>query len=163
VQTELAHFATEKINKRFNINASIKQLALGLDGSVLLKNVSVIDDRGNVLMDTERIHTNILDIQLMLYGQLYFGNTEFENLDFHIHTYKGDTETNLDKFIDTFDDGEKGSGKFFMSIKKIRVTNGSFSIIDENAEHPKTLDFSELSGMVENSKRSFIFVGATAK
>jgi len=150
VQTELAHYATEKINKQFNINASIKQVAVGLDGSVLLKNVKVLDDRKNVLANTERLHTNILDFQLLLYGQLYFGSTELENLDFHIRKYKGDTLTNLDKFIETFDDGQKGSGKFYMNIEHLKVTNGSFSIVDDNLPNAKSVDFTKMSGLVDH-------------
>lgn len=150
VQTEIAHYATQKINKQFNINTHIEKIAIGLDGRVLLKNVSVIDDRNNTLAKTERLYTNILDFQLLLNGQLYFGKTELENLQFHIRKYKNDTLTNLDKFIATFDDGKKGSGKFLMNIGHLTLKNGDFSIVDENHVNPTSVKFTGINGVLDH-------------
>lgn len=149
VQTEIAHYATQRINERFHINTQIEKVAVGLDGRVLLKNVSVLDDRENTLAYTERLFTNILDFQQLLSGQLYFGETELQNLDFHIVKYKNDTLTNLDKFIATFDDGKEGSGKFLMSIKHLKMKNGNFSVIDYNHPNPTSVQFTNINGILD--------------
>jgi len=150
VQTAIAQFATKKINEQFNINTSIGLVAIRIDGSVALKNVRVLDDHDNILGKSRTIRTNILDFNKLIEGQLFFGSTKLENLDFHIHTYKGDTISNLDKFIAVFDDGKPGSGKFLMKINHIEVTDGNFSITDDNAKTPKSLDFTNLNGALDN-------------
>lgn len=150
VQTKIAQYATEKINKQFKIDSSIGQVAIGIDGNVLLKDVVVLDDHKNILGKTVRLHTNILDFKNLINGQLFFGSTELEKLDFHIRTYKGDSLTNLDKFIAVFDDGKPGSGKFLMKIKHIEVIEGKFSIINENAKNQKSIDFKNLNGALDN-------------
>src|SRR5690606_38968245 len=150
IQSEIARFATEKINKQFNIDTHIHQVAITIDGSVVLKHVLIFDDHNNTLAKIDRMHTNILDFNKLTEGQLYFGSTALENLDFHIRTYKNDSLSNLDKFIAVFDDGQPGSGKFFMSIKNIEVFNGNFSVHNENNPNPVAVDFKELNGAVEN-------------
>jgi len=150
IQSEIARYATEKINHQFNIDSSIYQVAIGIDGSVVLKNVKVFDDRKNTLASVDRLHTDILDFKKLTDGQLYFGSTELENLQFHIHTYKGDTLSNLDKFIATFDDGKPGKGKFFMSISNIEVTDGAFSVQNDNNANPVAVNFTNLNGSVDN-------------
>lgn len=150
IQSEIARYATEKINDKLKIDASIYQVAISIDGSVILKDVRIFDDHKNVLGNVERLHTNILDFKKLTEGQLYFGSTELEKLNFHIHTYKNDTLSNLDKFIATFDDGKPGSGKFFMSIDHIEVTDGSFSVKNDNNTNPVAVDFTNLNGEVEH-------------
>jgi len=150
VQTALAHFATKKVNEKFNIHTSIGLVSIRIDGAVNLKNVKVIDDHHNTLGDIKNIQTDILDFKNLIEGRLFFGSTKLKDLDFYIHTYKGDTISNLDKFIHVFDDGQPGSGKFLMKVKHIEVINGHFSIIDDNAKHPKSIDFSELNGALDN-------------
>ena len=150
MQTEIAHYATQRINERFHINTYIDKIAIGLDGRVLLKDVSVIDDHQQTLAKTERLYTNILDFQQLLNGQLYFGSTELENLDFHIVKYKNDSLTNLDKFIATFDDGNEGSGKFLMNIAHLKLKNGNFSVKDYNHPNPTSVAFSNIHGNLDD-------------
>jgi len=150
VQTAIAQYASKKINEEFNMNTSIGMVALRIDGNVILKNVSVRDDHENILGKIGKLHTNILDFSKLIEGQLFFGSTKIEKLDFHIHTYKGDSISNLDKFIAVIDDGKPGTGKFLMKINHIEVENGNFSITDDNNKNPKTLDFTNLNGSLDN-------------
>lgn len=150
IQSEIARYATEKINTKLKIDSSIHQVAINIDGSVILKNIKVFDDHKNTLASVDYMHTNILDLKKLTEGQLYFGSTALEKLDFHIHTYKNDTLSNLDKFIQVFDDGKPGTGKFFMSIKNIEVTEGSFSVKNDNNKNATAVDFKNLNGSVEN-------------
>ncbi len=149
VQTEIAHYATEKVNKHFNIRTSIGQVAIQLNGSVLLKQVHVLDDHNNDLAFIDRLYTNIGDFKQLTEGKLLFGSTELEDTHFHIRKYKGDTLTNLDKFIAVFDDGKPGDGKFFMKIDDLELTNGQFSITDDNTGNTP-IDFNEMNGSLNN-------------
>lgn len=149
IQTEIAHYATHKINKQFNIRTSIGQVAIQLDGTVLLKKVHVLDDHDNDLAYIDRLYTDIIDFKQLTEGKLLFGSTELQDVDFFIHKYKGDTLTNLDKFITVFDDGTPGSGKFFMKIDHLELTNGRFSITDDNTGN-NPINFTEMNGAMNN-------------
>ena len=149
VQTEVAHYATERINKHFNIRTSIGQVAIQLDGSVLLKQVHVLDDHNNDLAFIDRLYTNIGDFKQLTEGKLLFGSTELQDTRFFIHTYEGDTLTNLDKFIAVFDDGQPGDGSFFMKINHLELTNGHFRITDDNTGNTP-IDFKKMNGSLNN-------------
>ncbi len=145
VQTELAHYATTRINDQFNIRTSIGQVAVQLDGSVLLKKVHILDDRNNDLAYIDRLYTDITDFKQLTEGKLLFGSTEIQDVNFFIHKYKGDSLTNLDKFIAVFDDGKPGSGKFLMKIDHLDLTNGRFKVTDDNTGNTP-IDFKEMNG-----------------
>ena len=149
VQTELAHYATEKINKHFNIRTSIGQVAIQLNGKVLLKQIHVLDDHNNDLALIDHLYTNIGDFKQLTNGKLLFERAELDDVNFFIHKYKGDTLTNLDKFIAVFDNGKPGSGKFFMKIDRLQMTNGHFKITDDNTGNTP-VDFQEMNGSLNN-------------
>lgn len=149
VQTELAHYATEKINEKFNIRTSIGQVAIQLNGNVLMKQVHVLDDRNNDLALIKKLYTNISDFKQLTEGHLLFGDTEIDDVDFFIRKYKGDSLTNLDKFIAAFDDGKPGSGKFLMKINHLELTNGRFKITDDNTGN-NPINFKEMNGTLNN-------------
>ena len=71
VQTAIAQYASKKINEEFNMNTSIGMVALRIDGNVILKNVSVRDDHKNTLGKIGKLHTNILDFNKLINGQLF--------------------------------------------------------------------------------------------
>ena len=149
IQTEIAHYATQRINEQFNIRTAIGQVAIQLDGTVLLKKVHVLDDHNNDLAYIDRLYTDIVDFKQLTDGKLLFGSTEIQDVDFFIHKYKGDSLTNLDKFIAVFDDGTPGSGKFFMKIDHLELTNGRFSITDDNTGN-NPVNFTEMNGSMNN-------------
>jgi len=149
VQTEIAHYATKKINEEFNIRTSIGQVAIQLDGRVLLKKVHVLDDRNNDLAYIEQLVTNLASFKQLTEGKLLFGNTELHDTRFYIHTYKGDSLNNLDKFIAVFDDGQPGDGSFYMKIDHLELVNGHFRITDENTANTP-IDFKEMHGSLED-------------
>src|SRR5690606_2062751 len=149
VQTSLARFATGKINEKFDIKTNISTVSIDLSGTVKLGDVWVKDDQDSILMKVDNLQTNILDVRSLVGGQLFFGNTKVNNLDFHITTYQNDTISNLDKFIAVFDDGSEGEGNFLMKIDNIKVSNGNFSIKDYNKPNPESVDFTGINGEVE--------------
>jgi len=149
VQTSLARFATGKINEKFDIKTNINTVSIDLSGTVKLGDVWVKDDQDSILMKVDNLQTNILDVRSLVGGQLFFGNTKVNNLDFHITTYQNDTISNLDKFIAVFDDGSGGEGNFLMKIDNIKVSNGNFSIKDYNKPNPESVDFTGINGEVE--------------
>ena len=150
VQTKIAHYFTEKINKDFGTDIYIDQVEVTLFGSVQLKKVIIKDDHKDTLIYSARINTSILDTKKLLDGKLIFGNIIANNLTLKIKTYKNDKDSNLDKFVAAFDDGKKSSGKFLMTSKKIKLIDSRFIKIDENATIKKEVDFTNLNAIVTN-------------
>ena len=149
IQTEIAHYATTRINEQFNIRTSIGQVAIQLDGTVLMKKVHILDDHNNDLAYIDRLYTDVTDFKQLTEGKLLFGSTELQDVNFFIHTYKGDTLSNLDKFVAVFDDGKPGSGNFLMKINHLDLTNGNFKITNDNT-NTSAVDFKELNGSLDN-------------
>lgn len=159
IQSDIAQFVTKKINERYGINIQINKVAIFVDGTVVLKNVNVWDDRDNTFVRVDRLNTFIIDFKKMMDGSLYFGETSLENVEFNIRTYKNDTTSNLDKFVATFDDGKEGSGKFYMSIKKLQAKNLDFTIVDDNNAQPVSVALNDINGELEN----FLIKGSKIK
>ena len=151
VQTKIAQYATEKINARYKTDISIDQIALTVFGGVKMRNVLIRDHHKDTLIYAGRITTTILDFSKMTSGDLLFGNLRADKLLFFMKTYKGETDTNLDRFIADFDSGGKPSDKhFLMQAKNVHLTNSHFLLIDENRENPKEADFSYLNSDVSD-------------
>src|SRR5690606_19085308 len=64
--------------------------------------------------------------------------------------YKGESDSNLDRFIQLFDDGKPSSGKFLMKADNLYVTNGRFVLTDYNLENPIQLKLSRLGASIED-------------
>ena len=144
VQTKIAHYATDKLNEKYKTNINVDQVAITFFGGVKLKKVLVLDHHNDTLICSERIKTSISDFKQLIDGKLLFGDLRLDNFYLQIKTYKGEKETNLDKFIATFDDGKKASGKFLMTSKNIYLTKSRFVMLDYNRANPKDVDFTKL-------------------
>lgn len=148
VQTKIARYATNSLNESFGTNISIDKVAISVFGGVKLKGVLVLDHHNDTLISASRLQTNILSFKNIANSRLYFGTIRANELNLHIKTYKGETFTSLDRFVQAFDDGKPGSGKFRMKAEDLYVTNGHFRLTNENSVTPKILDFKSLNGEI---------------
>ncbi|MEI7509846.1 MAG: translocation/assembly module TamB, partial [Flavobacterium sp.] len=121
VQTKIAHYITQKLNKDFGTDIYVDEVEVNIFGGVQLKKVLVKDQKKDTLIYANRIITSVLDAQKLLNGNLIFGKMTANELTLNVKTYKGDTDTNLDKFVAAFDDGKPASGKFRMTSDKITL------------------------------------------
>lgn len=152
VQTKIAQFATEKINEDYGTDIRIDQIAISVFGGVKLKKVMIRDYKKDTLIYANRLQTNILSFKRLYNGDLLFGDIRADGLTFNMKTYKGETATNLDKFLLLFETpGEKPSGrKFLMKADNVYVSNSRFILIDENRQNPKDADFRRLDGQLKD-------------
>ena len=151
VQTFLGKYATDELNKSFGTDLKIEQVAITPFGSVKLKGIIILDHHKDTLFAIKRLNTSILSF-MKIYdpGHPYLKDVIFDGLDAKIVNYKNENYTNLDKFIDAFDDGSPSSGKFRMRANKMTLFSSRFRYIDENLETPKVLDLKRLNGKIEN-------------
>lgn len=150
VQTKIAHYATDELNKKYGTDINIDQVAITFFGGVKLKKVLIRDHHKDTLICSDRIKTSVLDFKKLVDGQLLFGDLRLDNFYLQIKTYKGEKDTNLDKFIAAFDDGTKGSGKFLMTSKNIYLTSSRFVMLDYNRANPKDVDFTKLNAHLKD-------------
>jgi TamB, inner membrane protein subunit of TAM complex len=149
VQTKIAHYATDELNKSFGTNIKIDKIAISIFGGVKLKGVLVLDHHNDTLVSADRVQTNILNFRAVTDKDLRFGTLKAERLNFHMKTYKGEKTSNLDVFVKAFDNGKPGDGKFRLLASYLAVSNGRFRLTNENAVTPRVLDFKKLNGELE--------------
>ncbi|TDR25556.1 uncharacterized protein DUF490 [Flavobacterium cheniae] len=151
VQTALGKYATDSLNKSFGTNISIGKVAITPFGSVKLGEVLVLDHHQDTLFYIKKLNTSILSFKKIYDpGHPYMKDVILNGLDARIVNYKGEKYTNLDKFIEAFDDGSPSSGKFRMKANKMTVFNSRFQYIDHNLKTPKMLDFTQLNGEIKD-------------
>lgn len=151
VQTLLGRYATNKINEDFKTNISIDRVAITPFGSVKLKGVLVRDHHKDTLFFIKRLNTSLLNVKkLYSEGHPYLGDVILDGLDCKLTQYKNEAFTNLDKFIEAFDDGSPSSGKFRMKSSSMTILNSRFRYTDENLETSKVLDFKKLNAKIED-------------
>ncbi|WP_445717410.1 translocation/assembly module TamB domain-containing protein [Flavobacterium sp.] len=151
VQTYLGKYATESINKSFGTNITIGTVAVTPFGSVKLGEVLVLDHHKDTLFYIKKLNTSILSFKKNYdSGHPYLKDVIMHGLDVRIINYKNENYTNLDKFIEAFDDGSPSSGKFRMKANKMTVFTSRFQYIDYNLSTPKMLDFTQLNGVIED-------------
>jgi hypothetical protein len=151
VQTYLGKYATDDLNKSFGTNISIGTVAITPFGSVKLGEVLVLDHHKDTLFHIKKLNTSIVSF-MKLYdeGHPYLNNVVMHGLNARIVNYKNENYTNLDKFIEAFDDGSPSSGKFRMKANKMTIFKSRFRYIDENLKTSKVIDFTNLNANIED-------------
>ncbi|WP_288982369.1 translocation/assembly module TamB domain-containing protein [uncultured Flavobacterium sp.] len=147
----MGKYATDELNKTYGTNLTIEQVAITPFGSVKLKGILILDHHNDTLFAIKRLNTSILSFKKIYDpGHPYLKDVIIDGLDAKIVNYKNEDYTNLDKFIEAFDDGTPSSGKFRMRANKMTIYSSRFRYIDENLKTPKVLDFTRLNGKIED-------------
>ena len=146
VQTKIGNYATNELNKKYKTNINVEQVSFTVFGGVKLKKVLILDHHKDTLIYANRIKTSILDFKKLMNVDLIFGNIAADGLYFNMKTYKKEKLSNLDKFVASFDSGAPPSEEhFLMTATKVKITNGHYSLIDENNQDPKDVDFTKIN------------------
>ncbi|MFN3640264.1 MAG: translocation/assembly module TamB, partial [Flavobacterium sp.] len=150
VQTKIASYLTEQINKDYDVDIQVSKVAISIFGNVKLKEVLVRDHHADTLFHITRIQTNILSFRKLGDSKLLFGALKANDLYFNLKTYKGETDSNLDRFIAAFDDGKPSTGKFVLNADELIVKNSRFVLSDYNQDSHVSIDFYELNGILKD-------------
>ena len=148
VQTKIAQYFTNSLNKDFGTNIAIDEVAISVFGGVKFKKVLIRDHHKDTLIYSNRISTTILESKKLLNGDLIFDGLDLQGLIFNLKTYKNEKESNLDKFVEAFETGKPSTRKFLLKANKTQIFDGRFILTDENREIPKDLDFTKLNAYV---------------
>jgi hypothetical protein len=155
VQTKIANYITETLNKDFNVNISVEKTSINIFGGVKLKKVLILDHHKKTMIYADIVATDILGLKRLVDGDLIFGDIRLTGLIFNLKTYKNEHENNLNVFIQAFEKGPKSpkSNKhFLLTAKNAYIDRGAFSVVDENKNTPKFLDFKKLNAYISDFK-----------
>ena len=152
VQTKLGQYATKRINDDFKTDINIGKVGLQLNGDIELKEILIRDYKKDTLISIGELNSSIISFKNLYNSKLNFGDIDIQNLVFNLKTYQGEEDTNLDVFVDKFDDDNprQGPSKFLFSSSDVSIENGIFRLIDENRETPKVFEFTELNANTTN-------------
>ncbi|MGB5376467.1 translocation/assembly module TamB domain-containing protein [Muriicola sp.] len=149
VQTKIAKYATSSINEEYGTNINIEKVRISLiSWDTSLKGIFIQDYQQDTLFYINELTTSVLSIRNLVGGSLEFGDIEVDQLNFKLKTYKGETNTNLDVFVEKLDDNKPRDPEtppFLLTSSDIFIKNSHFRLIDENLETAETLNFRELN------------------
>jgi hypothetical protein len=146
VQTKIGKYVTDELNQKYKTSINVEQVSLTVFGGVKLKKVLILDHHKDTLIFANRIKTTIIDFEKLLNVDLIFGDITADGLYFNMKTYKKEKESNLDKFVASFDSGAPPSEPpFLLTATKVKISNSHYSLIDENRVNPKDLDCTRLN------------------
>lgn len=153
VQTKIAHYLTDVINRDYHTNIQIEQASITLFGDLKLKKVLILDEHQDTLIYANRIATSILDFRKLIdKSNLIFGELRVDGLYLQMKTYKGDNFSNLDRFIDAFDDGKPSTNSFLLTAENAYLTNARFLYLDLNFPDPRDAEFTQINGELSQFK-----------
>ena len=154
VQTYFAKLATTKINEQFGTSINIDRLQVSLvTWNVFLKDVYVEDHRKDTLFQVDRLRTSILNVRNLVNGKLEFGDIHMDRLNFKLKTYKDESTSNLEVFVDRLDDKkprDPGTPPFYLSSSDVTIAESRFRLINENKEVAEILNFTDLDIALDN-------------
>ncbi|WP_317173661.1 translocation/assembly module TamB domain-containing protein [Aestuariibaculum suncheonense] len=147
MQTQLGNYATKTLNEEFKTNINIDRVSMQLNGDIELKDIYIQDYKQDTLISVSELNTSIVSFKNLYEGKLVFGDIDLEGLVFNIVTYKDATETNLDVFVNKFEDDNPRSEKssFLMSSSDVSIYDAVFRLLDENKETTKLVEFYNLN------------------
>lgn len=153
VQTKIARYFTDLINRDYHTNIQIDQVSVTLFGDIKLKKVLIRDEHQDTLIYANRLATSILDFKRLVdQSDLIFDEVRADGLYLQMKTYKGDNFSNLDRFIDAFDDGKPSTNSFLLTAETAFLTNGRFVFLDLNNPDPRDAEFTQINGELSQFK-----------
>ncbi|WP_232817813.1 translocation/assembly module TamB domain-containing protein [Winogradskyella tangerina] len=147
VQTKLGKYATKKVNEEFKTNITIAKVGLQLNGDIELKEILIRDHHEDTLINIGELNSSIISFKNLYNGKLNFGDIDIQDLLFNLKTYESEEDTNLDIFVDKFEDDNprEGPSEFLFSSSDVSIEDGTFRLIDENLETPEVFIFKDLN------------------
>ena len=152
VQTSLGKYATKKLNEDFKTDINIGKVGLQLNGDIEIKEILIRDHKKDTLIAIGELNSSIISFKNLYNSKLNFGDIDIQNLVLNLKTYQGEEDTNLDVFVEKFEDDNprQGPSKFLLSSSDVSIEDGIFRLSDENLESPEVFEFSDLNANTTN-------------
>lgn len=146
----------ESLNKKFNTSIHISKVGLNWKGEVSLQDVFIEDYRKDTLIYTKKLRTQLQSLKALTKGKLLLQHTNLSKPYFHIKTYKGEEESNIQVFAQSFESDktlkEAEKKPFILSFSRLILDEGHFKITNENLEDPEVYSMQEIYLKTDNFK-----------
>lgn len=152
VQTNLGNLATKRINQNFGTNLNIGKINISFLGTVALKDIQIRDHHQDTLMFVKKLSFSLVNGRKIIDGNLLFGDVSIEDAYCFMKTYRGENNSNMTIFVDSFrSDTPKDSldPLFILKAKNVYVQNLDFKLINENNQNPLKFSASNVGGNLE--------------
>ena len=143
VQTFLASKITDRFNQQFSTNISILRANLTFSGTIALNNVLVNDHKKDTLFFINQLEISALGLNDLISSNPNIRTMKLAGLNVNLKTYKNDSISNLNYFIQQFQKSPSDSiASFSMKASSIELVGGSvfFSNDNNNQREPFFLD-----------------------
>ncbi len=135
VQTKVAKFAMEKLNKSLNTKMYVDSVDIDFFGKIYLNDVSIKDDHDLEFITSKQLQTT-LSIWSIIANSRYINLKTVKLVNPHVQviTYKGDSISNFIKFVNGFNsDKPRDPNRTFKLDGDFYLKNGKVSIINQNS------------------------------
>ncbi|MDP5092016.1 MAG: translocation/assembly module TamB [Polaribacter sp.] len=153
VQTKIGAYFTEKINEDFGTNIVIEKVDFSFIGNVNLKGVKIKDHHQDTLIFVSKLRTSVINFKRILDNQVNLKSISLDGVDFHLKTYKGETNDNLSIFIELFDDGKPRDSltpPFILKSSNIYINKLNFKLVDDNKINPISYQIFNAGGNLQD-------------
>lgn len=146
VQTFVGGIVTKELRKSTGADISVEKVAISVFGGVKLRGVLIKDHHQDTLIYSKRIQTKILNAKRLIDGDLLFGDLKAENLMFYLTTYQGEENSNINIFVEKFEnDNPKSDKPFILKANNLQITGGRFKVENQNSQTPVSVDFTRIN------------------
>ena len=155
VQTKIASVVTENINEDFGTDLVIEKVDLSLLGSVALRGIKIRDHHKDTLIFIDRLRTSLLNAKRILDNEIDLGSVSLKGVDFHLRTYKDETDDNLTIFSDKFEDNnprDSTSNTFLLKTSNIYLEDLNFRQVNDNDKTPLAFSAHQGGGNLQDFK-----------
>jgi len=131
----MARSLTKSLKDAYNTNIVIKRVDLSFLGSVQLKGVEIRDHHNDTLIFVKNLTTSLLNAKKVIDNKVNLGSVSLDGVDFHLKTYKGETNDNLSIFVESFEDDSPRDSlaePFVLSSSSMYLNGLNFRLIDLN-------------------------------
>lgn len=138
VQTKVARYAVEELNKTFGTEIEIDRVKIDFFGDVNLYGVSAKDSHGLDFVDIERIQAGLSLTGLIKNpNRITIRKLKLYQPDVKVITYKNEGISNFIQLIDSFSNEEEKEPSDFRLNGNIEIIDGKLLIRNENLEPGK--------------------------
>ncbi|GAB2770191.1 translocation/assembly module TamB domain-containing protein [Salinimicrobium soli] len=151
VQTYVAKKVTDSVNKNKNVNISIGSVGLTYGGKIRLGDVLIRDHHEDTLIFSDRVKTSVTSLSSIFNNSPTLGNTTANQLQLDLKIYEGETQDNLNIFLQKLESQKKqSSSPFILRASELEVLAGKFSYVNENLQNPEILVLEDLNMNVQD-------------
>lgn len=149
VQTRLAHQLTQSVNEKYKTDIQVDKVDLSYLGRVQLKGVLARDPHKDTIIYIGNLNTSIIEFERLKKGKPKFNLVSLSDVTLQLKTYKGQSHSAFDLFIDKLEGKPTGKPSgFLMQIAKIKLKNAKFRLYDFNKQPEVIEAYDHINGEV---------------